>query len=445
MTIDELLKRMGCKTEKEAKQAGLVNLWWSWYQGKVERFHNYTVYNGQKNIRLQKKSLNLAKQICENFADLIYNDNVNITLDTEEKTERLAKILSNINFKSQVNEAIEKAFATGTGALVLVKDGEKLNLNHVYSDDIYPITYANGVISECAFKTIILKNDKRYCYLSIHAKGLKGYVISNALYELGQDNVTLGEIVESWEYSTGSDSAWFCIIKPNCANNTSYYSPYGVSVFANAISELEAIDEAFNSLDMEVKNGKLKVLVASDYINMIPDSLNVTVPAFDSNDTVFHMLPKGMNDQPSIQIIAPQLRAEQFIRAINADLKVISSKLGLGSDFYAFDAETGIKTATEVISKNSQMFRRIKKHEILLEYSLKQIIGAICSASGITTEEITINFDDSIVQDKESERAQDLVDVNAGILNKWEYRMKWYAEDEATARKYIEENEVVTY
>ena len=51
-------------------------------------------------------------------------------------------------------------------------------------------------------------------------------------------------------------------------------------------------------------------------------------------------------------------------------------------------------------------------------------------------------FDDSIVVDESAERTQDLVDVNAGIMSKVEYRMKWYNEDEKTASQKIEEMDI---
>ena len=34
---------------------------------------------------------------------------------------------------------------------------------------------------------------------------------------------------------------------------------------------------------------------------------------------------------------------------------------------------------------------------------------------------------------------KDLNDVNAGLMAKWEYRVKWYGEDDESAKKHIEE------
>ena len=48
--------------------------------------------------------------------------------------------------------------------------------------------------------------------------------------------------------------------------------------------------------------------------------------------------------------------------------------------------------------------------------------------------EISIDFDDSIIEDKSADFTRDLQLLNAGILNDWEFRMKWMNEDEATAK-----------
>ena len=51
---------------------------------------------------------------------------------------------------------------------------------------------------------------------------------------------------------------------------------------------------------------------------------------------------------------------------------------------------------------------------------------------------IAINFDDSYIIDKESERQRDLQEIRDGIMQPWEYRVKWYGEDEATAKQMIQ-------
>lgn len=53
-------------------------------------------------------------------------------------------------------------------------------------------------------------------------------------------------------------------------------------------------------------------------------------------------------------------------------------------------------------------------------------------------------FHDSILVDEETERQQDRQDVSMGVMSQLEYRMKWYNEDEATAKKNLpEQNQVM--
>ena len=64
-----------------------------------------------------------------------------------------------------------------------------------------------------------------------------------------------------------------------------------------------------------------------------------------------------------------------------------------------------------------------------------------CYMSGI---EFACKFKDSILTDEESERQQDRQDVSMGAMSLLEYRMKWYNEDEETARaKLPEQNQVM--
>ena len=49
--------------------------------------------------------------------------------------------------------------------------------------------------------------------------------------------------------------------------------------------------------------------------------------------------------------------------------------------------------------------------------------------------EISIDFDDSIIEDKATDFARDMQLLNASIMNAWEFRAKWMNEDEETAKE----------
>ena len=86
------------------------------------------------------------------------------------------------------------------------------------------------------------------------------------------------------------------------------------------------------------------------------------------------------------------------------------------------------------------MFRTIKKHEIILEDVLKELCRIILRLGNLVegglneNVEISIDFDDSIIEDKETEFNRDCRMVSMGIMNDWEFRAKWMNEDEKTAK-----------
>lgn len=134
-----------------------------------------------------------------------------------------------------------------------------------------------------------------------------------------------------------------------------------------------------------------------------------------------------------------ELRTEQHEQAINNDLNLLSFKCGFGTQYYRFERGT-VATATQVISENSDMYRTIRKHEIILQDVLTDLIrtiirlGKTANVSGLAENtDIVIDFDDSIIEDKQTERAEDRKDVAMGAMGLPEYRAKWYGETEEVA------------
>ena len=73
--------------------------------------------------------------------------------------------------------------------------------------------------------------------------------------------------------------------------------------------------------------------------------------------------------------------------------------------------------------------------EILL--AGKTFLGAVVNPDA----KVTVNFEDGYIIDKESERERDRQDVRDGLMQPWEYRVKWYGETEADAKAILAERE----
>ena len=117
---------------------------------------------------------------------------------------------------------------------------------------------------------------------------------------------------------------------------------------------------------------------------------------------------------------------------------------GFGISYFDIDNSRGfIKTATEVSSDNSALMRNIRRHENALEGAIKDIARAVmCVSRGFGESipdegEVHVQFDDSIIQDTAAEKEQDMREVGV-TMGAWEYRMRWYNEDEATAKAAVQ-------
>lgn len=113
---------------------------------------------------------------------------------------------------------------------------------------------------------------------------------------------------------------------------------------------------------------------------------------------------------------------------------------GFGINYFNMDDSRGyVKTATEVSSGNSALMRNIRRHENSLEGPIVSIARAVMHASRSFGESIPdegetrVQFDDSIIQDTAAEKEQDMKEVGV-TMGAWEYRMRWYGEEESVAR-----------
>lgn len=441
----------------------LIDAWNSWYNADVPHFHRYSIYNGRNKIRCRRLSLNMGKQLCEDMANLLLNEKTIITVANEATSDFINQTLTKNNWNVKGNQMQELKSAVGTVAYVcqvdnarVTEDGSvidgRIKINYVDARDIFPVSWENGEISECIFRFRKVVKGKVYFLLQYHHLNEYGtYVIENRVVK---DNNGSGSEIDpdKWEdlppfknmsaiVETGDIYPQFVIDTLNIANNADIgdSNPMGVSIYANALGILQSIDLKYDSYANEFELGKKRVFVAPEMIENENGD-----PVFDENDVVFYQLPEdSLSQSEPIREVNMNLRIEEHSKAIGDDLKLLSMRCGFGTGRYEFDKGM-IQTATEVISKNSDMFRTIVKHEIVLHDVLEKLyrtiarIGKAIGNPGIDPDcEIIIEFDDSIVEDKESERASDRSDVAMGAMSLVEYRMKWYGETEEEAAKHV--------
>lgn len=449
MNIRRALKELGFDTV-DSKFYSLIDVWKSWYDGEVKDFHSYTVWNGIEELECHRYSVNMGKKVCEDWANLLMNERVNITLEGKKEQAFVDAVLDNNNWEVKSNEFQERKAAVGTIAYVPiveemgvdpdtaeVKDTGKIHINYVTAANIYPLTWDNGVIRECAFVSRKRVDDREYTYIQVHRLNGGEYDIENHLYDADEVPLTSARGFETIPpvVHTGSDKPQFVIDRLNIANSDEE-NPMGVAAFAYAIDQLKSIDITYDSYVNEFVLGKKRIVVQPEATKDINGR-----PVFDKRETVYYVLPEDRAaDGNILQQVDMTLRTAEFNTGMQDMLNVLSSKCGFGENHYKFD-QTSIATATQVISENSTMFNTIRKHEIILREAITNLCRTLLrmgnrymGAELDENIEISIDFDDSIIEDKQADFNRDKIMLDSGIMNDWEFRMRWMNEDEATAK-----------
>lgn len=456
MNIFGKLKERGFDTCPESFYTQ-IGVWASWYRGNVEKFHRYRVYNGVDHVACRRFTMGMAKKVAEDWANLLLNEKVSITLEGEAEQAFFDEVCRENNFTVKSSEMQEMKAALGTAAYVVRVTGAavdpitggltgtegSIRIDYCTAENIYPLSWENGIVTECAFATDRVIGNDKYTYLQIHRLAGGQYDIENVLYrnKVGELSEVDIHTVPGFEnippvVHTGSDKRQFVIDRLNIANNVDVSLPMGVSVYANAIDQLKGVDIAYDSYVNEFMLGKKRIIVKPEATR----NLETGEPLFDPNDTVYYVLPEDGADGNIVQQVDMTLRTAEHNAGIQDMLNALSSKCGFGENHYRYD-NGSVSTATQVISENSTMFRTIKKHEIILESALTELARVILRLGntylhmGLDEDvEISIDFDDSIIEDKQTDFNRDMQMLSAGILNPWEFRMKWMNEDEDTAK-----------
>lgn len=449
-----------------------IEVWRSWYNSNVRKFHKYKVYRGNgTSVNCTRYALGMAKKVCEDMADLLLNEKVTITVSDQTTDSFVKKVLESNTWEELGNEYQEWKSALGTVAYVVyIKDatvdeagnmtGGSVGINYVEAANIYPTSWQNKVITECIFTFPKTYKRKRYIHFQYHriedvpGENRKQYVIENMVVE--NTSGSGRELTpDQWEeipafnglaerIETGSDQPLFIIDRLNMVNNADEdtTNPMGVALFANGIDVIRKLDLEYDSYANEFSLGRKRIFVAPEFLTTQGGNA-----VFDPQDTVFYELPEDYfkDTKEAMHEVNMELRIEEHSRAINDDLNWLSFKCGFGTDRYRFEGGQ-VKTATEVISENSDMYRSLTKHELVLERVLIQLIQTIIRAGvsiGIhglkENTAVTIAFDDSIIEDKTTERQSDRQDVAMGAMSVAEYRSKWYGETLEQAQRNLPE------
>ena len=423
-----------------ADMEGHIRAWDGWMRATGE-FYDYRDTDGFGRVyEVHRRSIMPAMRVCHEWGSLLLNEKTQVVCEEQAATDFLDGFFSETGFMTRAQETVMRAFGLGTGAFAVWLDmgRSRVRVRHYDARMVVPLTWDAEGVSECAFVTRAFFGGVRVDQLQMHLVGNAGYKIETACFDAEGNEMAVPGVARVCE--TGCSTPTFGIVRPAVPNTRVDCSPYGQSVFADAVDAIQSVDLAFDALINEVDAGKMRVFLSDVMFDRERDGAGGGVPIpFGKGDcTVFR---KVMSTEDTICEFAPALRTDAQGKALRMALQVLGDLTGLGIDYFDLDKVGYVRTATEVSSDNSALMRNVRKHGNALAGALEDVGRAVlaCSRSmGADVPEeggVRAVFDDSIVQDTEAEKRQCREEVAAGLMGAWEYRMRWYGEDEATARR----------
>lgn len=455
------------------KYYSLIDVWLNWWRGYYKPFHRFSFSNGKKKIERDLYTLKMGKKVCEDWASILLNSKTHIKI-SDEKTNFFVQgkretegILGSNSFWTKGNRLIERAFATGTGAVTIhasgikltgsgddltadISPGAALNFNYLSAEYIIPLTVDNDRITEAAFASETTEKGKKYLLLEIHTLDAnKNYVIEIHRFLAENEQLSECDLPDNMirKFSTGSPVPWFAVFMPNIENNVEDNNGLGVSIIHNAIDALKAVDLCFNNFCSDFYLGQKKIFMEKSLVDIDEDGTEIAPDDVHQQLFTFIRFPaEGTPDgKKFIQEFNPALRVDDNTKGVQSALDYLSFKCGLGNKHYQFNGGT-VVTATQYTGDKQDLIQNADKHYAAVEQFLISLVRSVIhigknlmGADIAENSEIEIDFDRSIIIDDTAERLQDLQEVRDGVKAPWEFRVKYYGETEEEAKRVLEE------
>lgn len=415
-----------------------VLLWQSMYQGAAAWHTNGVIPCG------------VEKSIVEKIATPISEE-----IKVEVKNANIERVMGKLNQSSHTITDYLVSF--GSCLMRPVYSNARVQFELVKLGNYVPISYdIDGTLTSCAVLTGIEDGKKKFTLVEVlrYENGIS--YVESKLYE-NQDTggkTSLKEvpltscsktenISPSFQWN-GVKLPMFVEFRTRQTNRIDG-SNVPTALISGAEDLIRQADEQWERINWEQEGGKMRVFADSDLFRKRQGDEQTVNPGITSKMNKLFVLLNGDNTEggEKIKEHAPALRIEQQAKAMQEILKRIEQTVGLGRGTLS-DLENVQQTATQYVGSKKSLYNKVDQFESEYEEKYKDcayVFAYMESAYNGTpfNDEIEIKFNDMARKDPQSEKTEDLLEVQQGIMSKEEFRVKWYGEDIETAKAKVEE------
>lgn len=382
-------------------------------------------YRNSQNVTCYREPvpLNVVKFASNWMATLLYNEKCRINISDTNANEFIQALLLKSNFNSNFQKYLEPEYAIGGLAIrpYYSQEDEAIKISWCLPDRFFPLSSNSGEVSEAAFltKTREVNGKKVYYYSLFEFHEWKGnvYVISNELYK-SDDSTQIGKKVPlntlvkyadlpEESHIEGLSRPLFVYLQPAQMNNIDMDSPLGVGMCDNARQTISTINLLHDKFWQNIRRARSGIITAPEYTRVRQE--NGTLHLVPDEDDIFLPVPGGINDEPFKEITI-KINPDEFITAINFELRTFEAQTGFSAGTFGFDEASGLKTATEVVSEDSMTYQTRNKQIVVIEQALRDLVHSILELAtavglytGETNPDVTVDFDEGVFQDKGSQ------------------------------------------
>ena len=144
---------------------------------------------------------------------------------------------------------------------------------------------------------------------------------------------------------------------------------------------------------------------------------------FDVEQNVYMQVGVDNMDSGGVTDLTTPIRSSDYISAISEGLKLFEMQIGVSSGMFTFDGQ-GVKTATEIVSENSDTYQMRNSIVALVEQSIKELCVSMCELGKAVNlyhgkipelDDISVNLDDGVFTDRHAELDYWMKMVSAGF------------------------------
>lgn len=381
------------------------------------------------------ESLRLENGICREFSNTCLSE-----METSVSDETLNK--SYQNAIENLNPYLQLGCALGS---FVIKPLNDTNFQFINAYNYMPISYnSQGIMTSVVFlDRRYISNNKWYIRTEKHIlnEQKQTLTIEQKVFQSG-DGSTLGkqlplDILDEWAslkpiitYNGVTSPLYGYYHNPISITNGNFNA---LSIYANAVELIKKADIQANRLDWEYEASE-KAIFVEDNLLMVDNKGRRNI-AF-SNDRLYRGVLTD-SDKP-IKEYSPEIRDDNFLKGLEEYKRQIEFNVGLAyGDLSRLDNIE--KTATEIMASKERKHKTVKAIQHNLIYCLEDLVKAFAfyQRKYNTSYEFVCDFHDNILIDEEKQREKDLEDVRMSIMDRVEYRMKYYHETREEAEKHI--------